>query len=226
MILSVYLHLEFIHFIPIIILLLILLLILTRRTKDFYVEELIKAIPSDWTKRNKEFQKVHKAKNIATKRYRKNVDNAYEELTQIKTFIQDGKELEKLSTDFNKLKNNINNEDFDNAAGNIEDLFEKLGEISGAEELENKLDDIVVAIDSEEIDKDKIINISNQTIKLFNKEVSWRNKASKSLTNKLDKYDSIISQSIGLRLQERLTIEQAKFVSRCKSVHRDISLNF
>ena len=105
-------------------------------------------------------------------------------------------------------------------------MFEKLGEISGAEELENKLDDIVVAIDSEEIDKDKIINISNQTIKLFNKEVSWRNKASKSLTNKLDKYDSIISQSIGLRLQERLTIEQAKFVSRCKSVHRDISLNF
>ncbi len=190
------------------------------------IEELIKAIPSDWTKRNKEFQKVHKAKNIATKRYRKNVDNAYEELTQIKTFIQDGKELEKLSTDFNKLKNNINNEDFDNAAGNIEDLFEKLGEISGAEELENKLDDIIVAIDSEEIDKDKIINISNQTIKLFNKEVSWRNKASKSLTNKLDKYDSIISQSIGLRLQERLTIEQAKFVSRCKSVHRDISLNF
>ena len=42
----------------------------------------------------------------------------------------------------------------------------------------------------------------------------------------LDKYDSVISQSIGLRLQERLTIEQAKFVSKCRSVHRDISLNF
>ena len=189
-------------------------------------EELSKAIPSDWERRNQEFNKIHKAKNIATKRYRKNVDEAYDELTQIKLFIKDGKELEKLSNDFNKLNNNIINEDFDNALINIDILFEKLEEISGTEELANKLDDLVIAIDSEEIDKDKIFNISNETVELFNKEVSWRNKAGQSLADKLDEYDSVISQSIGLRLQARLTKEQAKFVARCKSVHRDISLNF
>lgn len=189
-------------------------------------EELSKAIPSDWERRNQEFNKIHKAKNIATKRYRKNVDEAYDELTQIKLFIKDGKELEKLSNDFNKLNNNIINEDFDNALINIDILFEKLEEISGTEELANKLDDLVTAIDSEEIDKDKIFNISNETVELFNKEVSWRNKAGQSLADKLDEYDSVISQSIGLRLQARLSKEQAKFVARCKSVHRDISLNF
>jgi len=189
-------------------------------------EELSKAIPSDWERRNQEFKKIHKAKNIATKRYRKNVDEAYDELAQIKLFIKDGKELEKLSTEFNKLNNNINNEDFDNALISIDILFEKLGEISGTEELQNKLDDLITAIDSEEIDRDKIFNISNEIVELFNKEVSWRNKAGQSLADKLDEYDSVISQSIGLRLQARLTKEQAKFVARCKSVHRDISLNF
>ena len=44
LILSVYLNLEFIHFIPIACVLLLILIFLTRRTKDFYVEELIKAI--------------------------------------------------------------------------------------------------------------------------------------------------------------------------------------
>ena len=44
LILSVYLNLEFLHFIPITCILLLFLLILTRRTKDFYVKELIKAI--------------------------------------------------------------------------------------------------------------------------------------------------------------------------------------
>ena len=122
--------------------------------------------------------------------------------------------------------NNINNEDFDIALINIDILFEKLEEISGTEELANKLDDLVTAIDSEEIDKDKIFNISNETVELFNKEVSWRNKAGQSLADKLDEYDSVISQSIGLRLQARLSKGQAKFVARCKSVHRDISLNF
>ena len=32
--------------------------------------------------------------------------------------------------------------------------------------------------------------------------------------------------NIGLRLQSRLTKEQAKFVASCNSIHRDISLNF
>ena len=37
---------------------------------------------------------------------------------------------------------------------------------------------------------------------------------------------SFIKNNIGLRLQSRLTKEQAKFVARCNSIHRDISLNF
>ena len=42
----------------------------------------------------------------------------------------------------------------------------------------------------------------------------------------LIKYNEVIKPNIGLRLQSRLTKEQAKFVARCNSVHRDISLNF
>ena len=36
----------------------------------------------------------------------------------------------------------------------------------------------------------------------------------------------IIKNNIGLRLQSKLTKEQAKFVAACNSVHKDISLNF
>ena len=42
----------------------------------------------------------------------------------------------------------------------------------------------------------------------------------------LIKYNDVIKHNIGLRLQNRLTKEQAKFIARCNSVHRDISLNF
>ena len=42
----------------------------------------------------------------------------------------------------------------------------------------------------------------------------------------LIKYNDVIKHNIGLSLQSRLTKEQAKFVARCNSVHRDISLNF
>jgi hypothetical protein len=39
-------------------------------------------------------------------------------------------------------------------------------------------------------------------------------------------YDNAIKNNIGLRLQERLTSEQAAEIAICKSVHRDISLAF
>ena len=61
---------------------------------------------------------------------------------------------------------------------------------------------------------------------LFDQEVSWREEANKNLLPELIKYNEVIKDNIGLRLQSRLTKEQAKFVARCNSVHRDISLNF
>jgi len=46
------------------------------------------------------------------------------------------------------------------------------------------------------------------------------------LLPELEKYNLIIKNNIGLRLQSRLTKDQAKFVAACNSIHRDISLNF
>jgi len=42
----------------------------------------------------------------------------------------------------------------------------------------------------------------------------------------LKKYDTAIASTIGLRLQDRLSSEQAKILTSCLSVHRDISLSF
>jgi len=61
---------------------------------------------------------------------------------------------------------------------------------------------------------------------LFDKEVKWRKDAAENLMPKLQEYNLVIKDNIGLRLQSRLTKEQAKFVARCNSIHRDISLNF
>ena len=58
------------------------------------------------------------------------MDQAYDELIQIKTFIKDGELLENLSKDFEALNNKIINMELDNAQKDIDILFEKLSEIS------------------------------------------------------------------------------------------------
>ncbi len=190
------------------------------------IDEIKKQIPENWTSKNKEFEIIQKAKNTQTKRYKKNVDQAYDNLDQIVMFINDHDKLNDLSSEINNLKRNIDNADYENSISIIDSLFEKLGEISGSEEIANKLDDLYSLVDSEEKDLSKISDASYEVNMLFKKEVSWRKDASKNLMPEIAKYDSIIKNNIGLRLQSKLTKEQAKFVARCNSIHRDISLNF
>ena len=81
-------------------------------------------------------------------------------------------------------------------------------------------------LDSEEIEVNKISDASSEAFILFDKEIKWRKDAAQNLMPELEKYNSVIKNNIGLRLQSRLTKEQAKMVARCNSIHRDISLNF
>ena len=189
-------------------------------------EEINKQIPENWTSKNKEFEILLKAKNTKTKRYRKNVEQAYDNLDQITMFIQEHKKLEELSPEIRELKNTIDNKNYENSISIIDNLFEKLGEISGTEEFANKLDDLVSIIDNDEIDEEKLSSASSEAFSIFDLEVSWRNNATKNLLPELMKYNEVIKNNIGLRLQSKLTKEQAKFVARCNSVHRDVSLNF
>ncbi len=193
---------------------------------ELEIKELQNKIPESWKAKNGEFEILHKAKNTRTKRYRKNVDEAYETLDQIVMFINDNEKLKELSPEIKELKYNIDNRNYENAISIIDNLFEKLGEISGTEEFANKLDDLISVIDNDEVDEQKLSEVSSETFDLFNLEVSWRDDANKNLMPELIKYNDVIKHNIGLRLQNRLTKEQAKFVARCNSVHRDISLNF
>jgi len=190
------------------------------------IEEIKKQIPENWVSKNKEFEAIQKAKNTQTKRYKKNVDEAYDNLDQIAMFIKDGENLQKLSSEIQDLKYEINNKNYQNSISIIDSLFEKISEISGTEEFANKLDDLYSLVDSEEIDENKIADANSEVFILFDKEVNWRKDAAQNLMPELEKYNEIIKNNIGLRLQSRLTKEQAKFVASCNSIHRDISLNF
>ena len=190
------------------------------------IDELTKSIPKEWKERNKEFKIIHKSKNIQTNKYRKNVDQAYENLNQIAIFIQDHEELEKLSTDVNKLKTKINEKDYKNSISISEDLLKKIRKISGTEELAIRFDDLKSLLNSSELDSEKIVDQSLKTFNLYNKEIKWRSDANENLLSKLMKYNLVIKDNIGLRLQSKLTKDQAKYVASCNSIHRDISLNF
>ena len=81
-------------------------------------------------------------------------------------------------------------------------------------------------MDEDEVDFEKLQSSANDTYVLFQQEIDWRKNFKKKHMDKITAHDKVISETIGLRLQSKLTKEQAIYVSRCNSIHRDISLNF
>jgi len=57
-------------------------------------------------------------------------------------------------------------------------------------------------------------------------EIEWRQRAVKELAQPLANYEILLKDSIGLRLQKKLSFEHGKSVSACKASHKDISLFF
>ena len=190
------------------------------------IEEIQNTIPQEWKAKNDEFNKINKAKNLAVKKYKKTVDNAYEDLLLIKEFINHGEKFEELSQDMKLLKSKIDNRGYIDAIEFIDNIFEKVGEISGSDEFADKLDYLITLMDEDEVDFEKLQTSANATYVLFQQEIDWRKNFKKKHMDKINAHDKIISETIGLRLQSKLTKEQAIYVSKCNSIHRDISLNF
>ena len=190
------------------------------------IEEIQNTIPQEWKSKNDEFNKINKAKNLAVKKYKKTVDNAYEDLLLIKEFINHGEKFEELSQDMKLLKSKIDNRGYIDAIEFIDNIFEKVGEISGSDEFADKLDYLITLMDEDEVDFEKLQSSANDTYVLFQQEIDWRKNFKKKHMDKINAHDKIISETIGLRLQSKLTKEQAIYVSKCNSIHRDISLNF
>jgi len=190
------------------------------------IDEISSQIPEEWKSKNDEFNKINKVKNLAVKKYKKTVDNAYEDLLLIKEFINHGEKFEELSQDMKLLKSKIDNRGYIDAIEFIDNIFEKVGEISGSDEFADKLDYLITLMDEDEVDFEKLQTSANDTYVLFQQEIDWRKNFKKKHMDKINAHDKIISETIGLRLQSKLTKEQAIYVSKCNSIHRDISLNF
>ena len=73
---------------------------------------------------------------------------------------------------------------------------------------------------------EKALSEMGNAIALFRVEVEWREKAFADLTIPLQEIDALVSKTIGLRQQAKLTKEQALFVASCTADHKDVSLNF
>ena len=165
-------------------------------------------------------------KKKAVTNYRRNVDSVYENIQMIKEIIKDRSKLLNLETDILMLRELVINESKNDGMNRIKSIEKILNEIAGAELIKEKLTKARRSLKKDDVDINKINTLLGEANDIYMLEKEWRAKAEKELLPQLIKFDDSIKNTIGLRLQEKLTKEQAKYVAACRSTHTDISLNF
>jgi len=188
--------------------------------------ELLHSIPLQWETERKKFELLKKDARASRQKYRRNSDSAYEPLIQLRAVLNSTQELLEVEILLNSIKSIIENEQPDSAMKRIKDIESTLGSIEGASSIKSKISKARRALKGKKPKPEKALKQWQLGMSVYYKEIEWRQQAVKELAQPLDNYELLLKDSIGLRLQKKLSLEHGKSVSACKSSHEDISLFF
>jgi tripartite ATP-independent transporter DctM subunit len=183
-------------------------------------------IPESWTEVRERFVELDKAEKKARRIYRSNVDQAYEVVAELREVIDGTDELAGLEQQLTALEAAIVNEPAKAAMDRIKQTEKALGKVAGTSAIKSKLSKARRAIKGRKPKPEKAIQFLKEGLTLYTAEVEWRHRAAGEIALALATFDIAIKDSIGLRLQRRLTADQIKDVASCRSIHRDFSLQF
>ncbi|MEH6472559.1 MAG: TRAP transporter large permease subunit [Halopseudomonas sp.] len=185
-------------------------------------------IPAEWQASRQGFTELVTAENRARGIYRNNIDSAYETIVELQQLIDNADALAVLEPQLLALASVISGATTKPLA---KEAMEKIKAVESAlssvkaSAVKTKLSKARRAL-KKTPKPDKALKQLDAGLEIFAAEVVWRSRAATELSPQLARYDDAIKHSIGLRLQERLTIDQAETIASCQSGHRDISLHF
>jgi len=191
------------------------------------IEALMAEIPQDWKEINKDYRKITGNLAKAQKQYRKTVDDSYESLVNAIAVLEATDALAAVEQDLTGLLDVIK-EDGDHEAAReaIKSVTATVTEVPGTKAVTSELSKAKKALRKKREKPKKAIKAVKKAIKAFDKDLAARQNAGAEVIGTLKSFEVEIRDTIGLRQQDRLSLEQASAISGCLAKHRDISLSF
>ena len=166
-----------------------------------------------------------KVLTTAERKYRRGMDDSYNGIVEAISIIQSGPEFERIKPKLIELRDKVSKMDTKEAAELIKSesiaLFNDVAGINAVKSLMSKARRSL----NKEKTKKGMGQIDEAIIQL-DEELAWRKIAAPAVLPFLQGFEEDVRMTIGLRAQDRLPDYLVPQISRCRSKHRDISLNF
>ena len=188
-------------------------------------EHLEATIPASWEEVHKTFAQLTTAETKARTTYRRAADGAWEGAVEVLAVIDASEAFAALETPLREMRGQIESLSEDESQELVKDLARQFGSVDGADDVKKALDKARKALRAKTPDREKALEEFDKAVAAFEEQLIWRAEA-QALKPGIQAYMDGIRGTLGVRLQERFTREQALEMASCSSYHRDISLNF
>lgn len=190
------------------------------------IETLRSGISDQWEASHAEFVSLAKAEKKARQKYRHNVDESYDMIVTMQRMIAELDQLETLEERFLPLLEAIKDNSADEAMKAIKIVETEVDSLTEMHRVKSKLSRSRKALRGDNPDQEKATSLATQALEQMKVEIQWHQRAASELAAELEAYDQVIASTIGMRMQERLTSEQAESIASCLAIHKDLTLHF
>ena len=188
-------------------------------------QQLSQQIPEHWEEALARYKSMTKEEKQARNRYRRQVDDSYQTLLDLRAMIEGAEPLQALKPRIEALHSVVRDQPIEDAVAQIKQVESALSGIKNAHTVKSKLSKARRALKKKQ-DRDQAAGWIVKAVEELDRELAWRSRAGKELLPELEQLDAVVAGNIGLRMQERLSIDQAEAIAACKSHHKDVSLAF
>ena len=183
------------------------------------------SIPKYWEEENIKFNKIVNNLNKTKLNYNRTVDSSFNEILNFINKFQNVDKLKLIDNFYEKIITEINLENIE-IETIIKDFEKKFNSFSDVSNIKKPIKKARKLLKKNFNKKNEAIELIIESRLILTAETEWRLKGKdlllKDLINLLDSG----KETFALRKQDQLNKEQALYLARCKSVHKDISLYF
>ncbi len=187
---------------------------------------LLAQIPDNWESAREKFKSLAKKATRTRQSYRMNVDESYETIITLRKMLSETDGLEDSGENILPLIEVIQGQTAKEAMGIVKSVEAEIDALTEVDKVKSLLSKARRALRGNNPKPQKAIEFVYKAAEQMEIEIKWRERAVTELSDDLETYDNVIASTIGMRLQARLTQDQAESISDCLAVHKDLSLYF
>lgn len=183
-------------------------------------------IPESWEETHTTFAALTKAEDTARNQYRRASDGAVEPAVEFLAVMDANAEFAALEGELKGLADTVANGARADAEAAVDAIGNSFGKIAGARDVASALSKSRRALRDGKEDRALAVSEYAKAVSAYEEQLRWRAAGEQDVRPGVEAYIAAISENVGARQQPRFSRDQALFLAKCNSVHRDLSLNF